>query len=86
MNKIHFDGSFEYNGQEICYQINDELRDIKYKHGEPVKAQRFIRFFEVSGKAIDSYPYYDSIENVTNISKWDALRIFKEMRGESVSD
>ena len=51
------------------------------KHGEPVKAQRFIHFFEVSGKAIDSYPYYDSIKKVTNISKWDALRIFKEMRG-----
>lgn len=32
-----FDGSFEYNGQEIYYQIDDELKDIKYNHGEPVK-------------------------------------------------
>ena len=86
MNETRFDGSFEYKGQEVYYRINDELRDIKYKHGEPAKAQRFIHFFEVSGKAIDSYPYYDSIEKVTNISKWDALRLFKEMRGEPVSD
>lgn len=86
MKEIHFDGSFEYNGQEIYYRINDELRDVKYNHGETVKAQRFIHFFEASGKAVTSYPYYDSIENVTNISKWDALRIFKELREEVVSD
>ena len=46
MNETRFDGSFEYNGQEVYYRINDELRDIKYKHGEPVKAQRFIHFFD----------------------------------------
>ena len=36
MNETRFDGSFEHNGQEVYYRINDELRDIKYKHGEPV--------------------------------------------------
>lgn len=84
MNEIRFDGSFEYNGQEVYYRINDELRDIKYKHGEPVKAQRFIHFFEVLGKAIDSYPYYASYEQVTNISQWDVAKIFKKMKDGKV--
>lgn len=50
MNETRFDGSFEYNGQEVYYRINDELRDIKYKHGEPAKAQRFIHFLKFQEK------------------------------------
>jgi len=52
MNETRFDGSFEYNGQEIYHLINDELRYIKYKHGEPVKAQRFICFLKFQEKLL----------------------------------
>lgn len=82
MKETRFDGSFEYNGQEVYYRINDELRDIKYKHGEPVKAQRFIYFFEATGESAGFYPYYDDIEHVTNISKWDVAKIFEKMKEE----
>ena len=35
-----------------------------------------ILFFNDMGDMIDSAPYYDDIEKVTNISKWMALDVY----------
>ena len=53
----------EIDDEVIRYNINPELMCCKYdKYGELTKAQRMILFFNSSGDAIGSGPYYDDID------------------------
>lgn len=70
---------FEIDGEIIRYNINPELMCCKYdKYGELTRAQRMILFFDSSGDAIGSGPYYDDIEKVTCISKQTVIEVYKK--------
>lgn len=67
----------EIDGEVIRYNINPELMCCKYdKYGELIKAQRMILFFNSSGDAIGSGPYYDDIDKVTCITKQVVIEVY----------
>ena len=71
--------SFQIDGETIRYTINPELMHCKYdKHGELVKAQKMILFFDHSGNAIGSGPYYDEIDKVTCITQQTIIKVYQE--------
>ena len=71
--------TFEIDGVVFYYTTGAEFIDIKYdKLGEPQKASRMIHFFDSSKQIMDSLVYYDTIENVTNITDEVARKVFQK--------
>lgn len=76
----YYDGEFEYKGHTIKYHIGNEFKNMMYRHGQLVKATRYIDFEDIDdAKRSGVFPYYDAIEKITNISKWDALKLYEMM-------
>ena len=72
----------EIDGKIIYYNINSEFLNCKYdKYGQLAKAQRMILFFDDSKNAIGSVAYYDDIDKVTNISRVDVIKVYKDNMG-----
>lgn len=45
-----------------------------------MKATRYIDFEDIDdAKWSGVFPYYDAIEKITNIGKWDALKLYEMM-------
>ncbi len=69
----------EYDGEIIYYIINSEFMHCKYnKNGQLSKAQRIILFFDSSKNMLGTGVYYDDIDKVTNISRLDVVKVYKE--------
>lgn len=80
MNKSRYDGFFEYQGEKVNYWINSEFHmPIKDRFDEIKSAQRFINFYDEDDIHLGTYPYYGSYQKITNISRFDAEKIFLKM-------
>ena len=75
--KTDYDGHFSYQGQEIFYRMQNEIK-ISHSRGRDM-ITRFIDFFNEAGNHLGPWPAYDTADEMTTITPAKALRWYEEM-------
>lgn len=73
------DGSFDYKGVKIRFQITDNVNSGLYIVNGIEKISRYITFYDECGNNIGVKSIYGNVEEMQNITVQQALLWYEEM-------
>lgn len=73
------DGSFDYKGSKISFQITDDQTSGVYMLNGVEKMSRYINFYDSCGNNVGAKRIYGNVEEMQNITIQQASLWYEEM-------